>query len=88
MHDVRVRSLLWIATTWWLLAAGLPATAGDGDRLADIKAQIREEFPDVNQLSTQALERWLSTGTRASIGVNWGHSSMPKLLISPGIENQ
>ena len=45
VHDVRVRSLLWIATTWWLLAAWLPATAGDGDRLADIKAEIREEFP-------------------------------------------
>ena len=50
-----------------MLAAWLPATAGDGDRLADIKAQIREEFPDVNQLSTQALERWLSTGARTPL---------------------
>lgn len=64
---MRARSLLWIAATWWLLAAWLPATAGDGDRLADIKAQIREEFPDVSQLSTQALERWLSTGARTPL---------------------
>lgn len=64
---MRARSLLWIAATWWLLVAWLPATAGDGDRLADIKAQIREEFPDVSQLSTQALERWLSTGARTPL---------------------
>ena len=67
VHDVRARNFLWIPATWWLLAAWLPATAADDDRLADIKAKIRAEFPGVDQLSTQALEGWLSTGARAPV---------------------